>query len=81
MVNGKERNMGTFVKTLSFMSGSGDFRTDEDDEDVNVTLEELQQGGATIVEVRLAITGKLWGGAIASYLIVYESDEPFTVGE
>lgn len=66
--------MPTYVKTRSFTTARG-FKLDKDDAEVNSVLEELQSGGAKILEVkmRLAATGAT---AFATYLIVYEASSP-----
>ncbi len=66
--------MPTYIKTCSFATQRG-FKSDKDDAEVNSVLEQLQNGGAKIVDVKLRIAASS-GAAHATYLIIYEASSP-----
>jgi len=68
--------MPTYVRTLSFSSFRGRFRPEKDDPRVNAALDQLQQYGGRIMDIRVSLGSNSWGGVTASYVIMYEARAP-----
>ena len=67
--------MGLYIRTVSFNS-LGRFKSKRDDKKVNAVLQELQNSGAKIVDIKVSVGGSFWSGAVATYAITYEASAP-----
>ena len=65
--------MSIFVRLVSFHSGGGQFDTKKDSQALNEVLQELQDKGAHILSITLAMGGGTLQGIAATYTITYEA--------
>jgi len=70
--------MATHVKTITFgpTSGGKMVRSEEVDTVLNKALDALQNAGATIMDVRIALAATTAGNYVSKYVIVYDATQP-----
>ena len=71
--------MPRFVYTIGFKLNELSY---EDHEAIlNAKLEELQERGAEVIDIKSTIGGNFWSGVHVAYLITYDAEAPIELEE
>ena len=68
--------MPRYIKTISFVTQGGRFKSEKDDPRVNAILQRLQGEGAEILDLQVRLGGSTFTGLISLYVIEYEAPRP-----